>query len=349
MASARSADPDLAWCHEAVRGVSRTFAVTVDVLEEPMSSHVCVGYLLCRVADTVEDAGHVPPGAQAALLHTYRDAIDESDETTMAEFRADVDEWLPPPAERSDDWAVVAEAPTVWATFADLPGDVRDAITPPVREMVGGMARFVDHYADAGGLRIGDRAELDRYCHYAAGTVGTLVTNLLTRDGVTAARSRTLYGTAASFGLLLQLINVSKDVHSDYTEENNVYLPAEWLAAEDVAQEAVLEPQNRPAATRVVRRTASYAETFLEDAQRYVESMPLAHGNTLAAWAVPLLLGVGTLRELADRPGDALTATGVSVDREEVFAVMGAVDGADPGAVADLRERIARRPLHEST
>jgi farnesyl-diphosphate farnesyltransferase len=50
---------DEAWCYEAVQGVSRTFALTVDVLEEPMSTHICLGYLLCRVADTVEDAGHL--------------------------------------------------------------------------------------------------------------------------------------------------------------------------------------------------------------------------------------------------------------------------------------------------
>ena len=56
---------DLDWCHEAVQGVSRTFALTVDVLDEPMASYICVGYLLCRVPDTVEDADHIPPAEQA--------------------------------------------------------------------------------------------------------------------------------------------------------------------------------------------------------------------------------------------------------------------------------------------
>ncbi|MFB6119938.1 MAG: phytoene/squalene synthase family protein [Halobacteriaceae archaeon] len=348
MATSLSAEPDLDWCHEAVHGVSRTFAVTVDVLAEPMASHICLGYLLCRVADTVEDAGHVPPAAQADLLRTYDAALDPDDGTTMATFRSAVDEWLPATESRSDDWAVVAEAPTVWATFANQPASVREAVVPPVREMVDGMATFVERYADAGGLRVGDRPELDRYCHYAAGTVGTLITNLLTRGDVAADRARTLYDTAESFGLLLQLINVSKDVYDDYTAENNVYLPAEWLAAEGVAQQNVLDPANRSAVTRVVRRTADYAATFLDDAQRYIETMPLVHGNTLAAWAVPFLLGVGTLRELDERPGDALTEAGVKVSREEVFAVMGAADEADRAAISDLRESITREPFHHT-
>ena len=28
-------DDDLAWCYEAVQGVSRTFAITIEELEEP--------------------------------------------------------------------------------------------------------------------------------------------------------------------------------------------------------------------------------------------------------------------------------------------------------------------------
>jgi len=232
------AEPDLSWCHEAVQGVSRTFALTVDVLEEPMASHICVGYLLCRVADTVEDAGHIPPEAQSDVLRTYRRAIDPDDDTDIVAFRDAVDEWLPAPADRNDDWEVVAEVPTIVATFAEFEPEARDAIVPPVLEMVDGMAMFVDRHATEGGLRIDDRDELEQYCYYAAGTVGNLITNLLTRGDVTEDRARQLRDTAEEFGLLLQLVNVSKDVYDDYTEENNVYLPAEWLADEGSTKSA---------------------------------------------------------------------------------------------------------------
>ena len=242
------AEADLAWCHEAVQGVSRTFALTVDVLEEPMASQICVGYLLCRVADTVEDAGHIPPDAQSDVLRTYRRAIDPDDETDIGEFREAVDEWLP--AERDDDWTVVAEAPTVAATFEELDPEAQAAIVPPVLEMVDGMAMFVDRHATKGGLRIDDRDELEQYCYYAAGTVGNLITNLLTRGDLAEERAERLRETAEEFGLLLQLVNVSKDVYDDYTEENNVYLPAEWLEAEGVDQERVVHPENRESSAR---------------------------------------------------------------------------------------------------
>jgi farnesyl-diphosphate farnesyltransferase len=215
------------------------------------------------------------------------------------------------------------------------------------------MAMFVDRYADEGGLRIQSRAELEEYCYYAAGTVGNLVTNLLARGDLSSERRERLYETAEEFGLLLQLVNVAKDVYDDYTAEDNVYLPAEWLAAEGVPQEELLAPEHESGAAAVVRRTARHARSFLDDAQTYLETVPTTDGNTLEAWAIPFLLAVGTLRELLSRPEDALTATGVKISRQEVFAVVTemtgtGVDADTRGVLGDLREDIAGQPYHRA-
>jgi farnesyl-diphosphate farnesyltransferase len=340
---------DLDWCHEAVQGVSRTFALTVDVLDEPMASYICIGYLLCRVPDTIEDADHVPPTEQARLLREYDRVLDPADETDAEGFRASVDGWLPDPEGRSEDWNVVASTPRIVRTFEALPADVREAVTPPARELVQGMAMFVERYADEGGLRIQSREELEEYCYYAAGTVGNLVTNLLARGDLSEGRRARLYDTAEEFGLLLQLVNVAKDVYDDYAEEDNVYLPAEWLAAEGVPQDDVLAPEHASGAAAVVRRTARHARSFLDDAQTYLETVPTTDGNTVAAWAIPFLLAVGTLRELLERPEDALSATGVKISRQEVFAVVTEMTGPTSDSLATLREDIAGQPFHRAS
>ncbi|KTG13334.1 phytoene/squalene synthase family protein, partial [Haloferax profundi] len=339
----------LDWCHDAVQGVSRTFALTVDVLDEPMSSYICIGYLLCRVADTVEDSSSISPGEQAHLLRLYDSALDPDDDTDIDEFVTAVEPHLPPEGERSDDWMVVANAARVFRTFDALPDDVREAVTPPVRELVSGMAMFVERHSDTGGLRIQSREELEEYCYYAAGTVGNLITNLVTRGNVDRERSSRLYDTAEEFGLLLQLVNIAKDVHDDYTAENNVYLPAEWLDEEGVPQEEVVEPENLSKTASVVFRTATHAKSFVDDAQTYLETVPLRDGNTLAAWAIPFLLAVGTLRELLANPEHAVTGEGVKVSRQEVFAVVSAMNDASSESLAEMRNTIARQPFHRTT
>lgn len=343
----RDAASEVEWCFDAVQGVSRTFAITIDVLEEPMASAICVGYLLCRVPDTVEDAGHIPADEQAHLLETYDSVLNPEDETTARTFSREVEEWVP--EDRNDDWEVVAQCERVFRAFEAQPPAVREAVRDPVREMVDGMATFVDRYADTEGLRIQTPAELEDYCHYVAGTVGELITNLACRGDVDPDREQLLYDHAESFGRLLQLVNIAKDVYADYHEENNIYLPASWLRAEGVAPEELCAPENESKTASVISRTADRARGCADDAQTYLEKVPLAHGNTLAAWAIPYLLAVGTLREVTKRPEDALREAGIKITREEVHAVIAAFAAeTDREAVSEIRSIISERPFHQA-
>jgi len=343
----RPADGDIDWCFDAVQGVSRTFAITIDVLEEPMASYICVGYLLCRVADTVEDAGHIPPDEQAELLRQYDRALDADDPTTIEEFRNEVEPWIPD--ESDDDWEVVARSPRVVATFESLGVDARSAIYPPVSELVTGMAEFVERYADDGGLRIGTIDELEEYCWYAAGTVGELITNLLAQD-VDDRRAEVLRANARGFALVLQLVNVAKDVSDDFREENNVYLPATWLRERGVSPANVTAPENETAVAGVIRRVTHHARGYMDDAQRYLEVLPESQGNTLEAWAIPYLLAVGTSRELLERPEDVVREGDVKVSRSEVLGLIQLFKSGDVERenIGELRSQLEDEPYSPS-
>ncbi len=338
-------DADLEWCYEAVHGVSRTFSITIDRLEEPMARQICLGYLLCRIADTIEDAGHIPPDIQTELLESYDDVLDPDVAYDAEAFLTDVEPWIPD--EESADWNVVAHTPRVVNTFESLEDEPREIMRDPVRELVGGMAMFTSRYADEGGLRLQTLEELEEYCWYAAGTVGTLITGLVSR-GTSPERAEILRENARSFALLLQLVNIAKDVETDYHEENNVYLPAEWLEEEDVALDSVTDEAHHTGVTNVIRRVTGRAENYLDDAHRYLEVLPERNGNTLSAWAIPYLLAVGTLRELRERPEDVVREGDVKISRAEVFAVLQQFEqDVSRAALEELRAEMTEKPLHQ--
>ncbi|WP_254764249.1 phytoene/squalene synthase family protein [Natrinema marinum] len=338
-------DADLEWCYDAVHGVSRTFSITIDRLEEPMARHICLGYLLCRIADTIEDAGHIPPDEQTELLEAYDRLLDPDASESIEAFMNDVEPWIP--EDRNEDWTVVAETPRVLRTFESLDEEPREIMREPVRELVDGMAMFTSRYATEGGLRLQTIEELEEYCWYAAGTVGTLITGLVAR-GTSQNRADELRENARSFALLLQLVNIAKDVEDDYHEENNVYLPAEWLAAEDVDIESVTDEAHHGGVTNVIRRVTGRAESYLDDAQRYLEVVPEHHGNRLSAWAIPYLLAVGTLRELRERPEDVVREGDVKVSRAEVYALLQQFeDGVPRSRLDELRREMSNQPLHQ--
>lgn len=330
-------EPDLDWCHDIVQDVSRTFALTVTELDEPLASEICVGYLLCRVADTIEDADHIPPAEQISLLESYRDALDPTAKRDVAAFKQQVTSWIPDSP--SADWDVVAGTECVVQTFRSLPSESREEIRPQVTEMIEGMTMFISRYAEDGGLRVKTVTELEEYCWYVAGTVGHLVTALVARDA-SVETTETLYDNATSFGLLLQLVNVAKDIAVDYEKENNVYVPADLLAKHGLSTEDIGTVENGERFAPVVMEIVSRAEEHATGARRWLDSMPVARGNTLSAWAIPYLLAIGTMRELRSRPADVIEEGDVKVSRMEVGAIVSAfADDATP-SVAKLQEKI---------
>ncbi len=340
----RSSQEDIAWCYDAVHRVSRTFSLTISELDEPMARDICVGYLLCRVADTIEDAGHIPPAAQAELLRLYSRTLDPAADASIRAFDDAAAQWLP--GTMTADWEVVDNASRAVGVFRSLERSSLETIRNPVRELVDGMAMFVDRYAEEGGLRIQTLDELEEYCWYAAGTVGTLVTGLVSHEASDEQVTQ-MEENARAFALLLQLVNVAKDAATDLEQENNVYLPLELLEEQGLDHDDVGDPAHTDSLVPVIEQVTDRAEGYLDGAQTWLKAMPETRGNKLSAWAIPFLLAVGTIRELRQRPADVIEEGNVKISREEVHAVCQQFVGDGEPALGDLRQKIRQRPLHE--
>src|SRR4051794_16400821 len=59
--------------------VSRTFALNIPVLPEPLDLVVTVAYLLCRIADTIEDESQAAVGERAEQLATFARLVETAD------------------------------------------------------------------------------------------------------------------------------------------------------------------------------------------------------------------------------------------------------------------------------
>ncbi len=336
-----SPDDHLAWCHDAVENVSRTFALSIELLDEPMANFVCVGYLLCRIPDTIEDAARIPSDEKARLLEQYADVVAGDTDVTVEAFRADVDAWIPDDPRSPADWEIVRRADRVFAAYEAFDPAIRGAIRAPTRELTDGMAEFVARSDGDAGLRIATREELDRYCYFVAGTVGHLTTNLVALD-VDAETERYLRDRAESFGSLLQLVNIVKDVYTDRRDEDNVYVPAEWLDVHGVPQTEILAPQYRAGAGVAVKRVIDHARSFRHEAREYLDRMIRETDYNLGAWVLPYLLAIATLREL-DADLDAIfTEESVKVSRTEVTSLLAAVASGplDAARLSDLEHRV---------
>src|SRR5688572_17390115 len=68
-------ESDKAFQQRLLQGVARTFALTIPQLPPALADTVANAYLLCRIADTIEDESAVRASQKWMLAKVYLDAV----------------------------------------------------------------------------------------------------------------------------------------------------------------------------------------------------------------------------------------------------------------------------------
>jgi len=218
------------FCEAILPAVSRTFALGIKVLPGALGQAVLDAYLLCRIADTVEDAPAVDPQVKAALFDDFLAAFENA--AALERFLQGVKPLVGDEAHLS----LTLNADLVFAHFSALPPNTRAVVQKWVAEMAIGMRKFVLLYPD--GIRIQTVEEYKEYCYYVAGTVGYMLTDLWHEhsSSIGTKRYAILRERCRAFAEALQTVNILKDVAVDAEKENSVYVPEELLRAHGSSQ-----------------------------------------------------------------------------------------------------------------
>lgn len=310
---------DRDFCADILPNVSRTFAICIRLLPARLEHSTLVAYLLCRVADTLEDASALPAAEKRRLLLHWRSCLDDMgpDPEPLREAFA---------TPQSEEGRLVREADRVLREFRGLPKAHRDAVRPWVQEMCGGMAEFAGARPRAapGQLEaLATVADLDRYCYYVAGTVGHLLTDLFGLHDRHASPSRygRLKALATSFGRGLQLTNIIKDVADD-RRRGWSFVPRQLCLLAGIRPEDLQENHHREDARRVMAALIAKAKVHLSDALAYSTTLPRRHYGIRLFCLTALYFAVRTLR-LAERDPRLLDPDHkVKITRAEVKRTM---------------------------
>lgn len=285
---------------------SRTFALAIPLLPEPLATEVTVAYLLFRIADTFEDATHWPREARLAELERF-DALLATGE--RASVPALAEQWVKArPVEHEGYLDLLRDTPAVLAALDGFRPAAREAIVRHTRRTTQGMAEVVRRADEKANLRLGTLEQLREYCYIVAGIVGEMLTDLFLLEPALAPAEGTLREHAVAFGEALQLVNILKDAADD-ARDGRVYVPAELP---------------RPQVLALAREDLARAQTYVLALQSAG-----AHRGVLAFTALPVLLARATLdRVEAQGPG-------AKIERHEVARMMGELQGnLDSGAPA---------------
>jgi farnesyl-diphosphate farnesyltransferase len=289
--------------------VSRTFALTIPQLPMPLRTTVTNAYLLCRIADTIEDEPALSAAEARGFLQRFTAVVSGSEAAgpLAREIAMRLTERTLP-AER--DLVANMERVVVSARLSEQ----RAAILRCIELMCDGM----DHFQRTASVRgLARSTDLDSYCYYVAGVVGEMLTDLFCDySSQIAAHRATLVELAASFGEGLQLTNILKDFWEDRSR-GACWFPQDVFTRYGVELAQLTPERPDPGFHAGLRDLVGVAHGHLRNALDYSIAIPARESGIrrFCVWAIGL--AVLTLRGIAATP-QFTAGTQVKVSRTAV-------------------------------
>ena len=329
------APADLAYQDEILQGVSRTFALTIPQLPGALEQVVGNAYLLCRIADTIEDDKHLPYADKrefserfirvvGARLEARQQGTDfksvpgfPGDAAPNADqFARDLHPRLSPTATDSER-ELIKHTPTVIRITHSFNRRQQSALYRCIRIMADGMSRYQEANV-ANGLK--DQQDMDNYCYYVAGVVGEMLTELFCDYSSAIDENHgELMQLAVSFGQGLQMTNILKDIWDDQRRDM-CWLPQSVLESYGVSLDGA-PLRNGKEFQQALGHLIGVARMHLGNALNYTLLLP---GNEtgirrFCLWA--LGMAVLTLRNINRRRGFT-SGDEVKISRRSVRATI---------------------------
>ncbi|HVY65325.1 MAG TPA: phytoene/squalene synthase family protein [Gammaproteobacteria bacterium] len=310
----RASADDFAYQAAILPGVSRTFALTIPVLPSQLAVVMTNAYLLCRLADTIEDDVGLD-NRQKSDFHARFVAVVKG-EQDAERFAADLAPLLSSRSLPAEHDLVKNTAAVIRVTHSFTPAE-RASLTRCVAIMCKGMPEFQRNKSLRGLETLDDLAE---YCYYVAGVVGEMCTELFCLYcPELAPRREAMLKLAVSFGQGLQMTNILKDIWDD-RQANACWLPrAAFPPGFDLAR--LEELHGGPAFREGLNRLIGVAHVHLRNALEYTCMIPKREKGIrrFCLWAIGL--AVLTLRKLHAHPAFTSGAE-VKVSRRTVKATV---------------------------
>lgn len=306
---------DLQYQHEILQHVSRTFALTIPQLPVPLATVVSNAYLLCRIADTIEDEAALSPEQKRQFSEMFIGVLNGA--TAPETFASELHPRLSGntrPAERD----LILNTPRVVRLTHGFSSRQQAALERCVRIMSRGMAEFQQNASLEG---LDDLPHLDRYCYHVAGVVGEMLTELFCDYSPDIDRNRnTLLRLAVSFGQGLQMTNILKDMWEDRAR-GACWLPRDVFHDAGFDLAALDDGVRDEAFERGVTELIAIARLHLENALAYTLLMPREEVGIrrFCLWA--LGMAVLTLRKIY-RHLDFTAGRQVKISRRSVKATI---------------------------
>ena len=207
-----------------LKGVARSFYLTLQLLPRPMRGAASLGYLLARTSDTLADTATAPLNVRLQCLDQFQHAVAAGSDTPR--WPVSMLNAISDPRERH----LLECSAEIFTALRCLPESEVALVKEVVATILTGQTWDLQRFAGAtreNPVALRDDVELEDYAWRVAGCVGAFWTKLgfLTQGGRFSYHTEVeLLELGIGYGKGLQLVNILRDVAEDL-RVGRCYLP----------------------------------------------------------------------------------------------------------------------------
>jgi farnesyl-diphosphate farnesyltransferase len=310
---------------DVLKGVSRSFYLTIRVLPAGLRQPVAVAYLLARAADTIADTRALSPPQRLERLLAFRAQVQEP---TSQDAIAGIVTGIRQNGDGASqaETALLGALGQVFDLLEALPMGDREQVRRVVVTLTRGMELDLTNFPaeDSGSLSaLRTPEELDCYTYLVAGCVGEFwtVVAMAHQPRISRWDAERMSALGVRFGKALQLTNVLRDIPRDL-RNGRCYLPQDDLLRAGVSPNDLLDPSNAAHARGALTLWIRTALEHFDAAEEYLLATPRRCLRLRLAALWPILLGLATLDKLARNEAWLDPSRPMRVKRRWVYGMM---------------------------
>lgn len=308
---------------EILKGVSRSFYLSLVLLPGEVRPQLSVAYLVARAADTVADTSVIDRARRLALLERFGAAL--ADPEACQAVAAEITQAISGKSKVPKENALVARLGLVLAQLhAFAPADHASTLKV-LGTLIEGMRRDLQREEDAKGgvAQLQTMEELDTHTYFAAGCVGEYWTDIVYRNAKALKdKDRTDQDARGiRLGKGLQYVNVIRDTPTDLAA-GRCYLPKDLLSNFGLAPADLRDPLKRTRALPALQYLQDIARSHFEAGWDYIEALPDDGVRLRVTTLLPLWIGLETLDALKAEPDPLDPKNPVKIPRQRVYRAL---------------------------
>lgn len=271
--------------YEHLNKVSRSFALTIPLIPNPLRDCISLAYLLCRVVDTVEDDALAPLVDRITWLSdfSFLSGSDFADLDVLLALKKRALELTSTGGSAADDIELLKVMDKAVNLLLNYDEEIQAVLCRALSIMSHGMSSNLRRRLHEANHTVSDLDEVDSYCYFVAGVVGEMLAELFVLHDREVDKKE-LLELAVSFGEGLQLTNILRDRARDATRGVS-FIPAS-------SEEEVLE-------------YVAITEGHLSDAIAFICSLSKKESAGVRLFCFTnVVMALYLLRQIASRPMD---------------------------------------------